>query len=209
MALLQIKNLKVVFHTDQGTVHAVDGVDLSLNKGQTLGLVGEPGCGKTVTALSIMRLLPARTAEIVSGEILFDGEDLLGKTGLEMCEIRGNRISMVFQEPMTSLNPVYTIGDQVIEAIATHHKDLSKETLRKEALRLLSEVGIPDVSSRLESYPHQLSGGLRQRVMIAMALACNPDLLIADEPTTALDVTIQAQILRLIRKMQKNEKWLF
>lgn len=202
MSLLEVKDLSVVFHTDQGTVHAVDGVGFSVPEGSTLGLVGESGCGKSVTALSIMGLL-AQTAEVQSGQILLRGEDLLKKTEDEMCDIRGSRISMIFQEPMTSLNPVYTVGSQLTEAIAIH-RALPKEETHRLAVEMLTTVGIPDANSRMSAYPHQLSGGLRQRVMIAMALACNPDLIIADEPTTALDVTIQAQILRLMQSVQKE-----
>jgi len=202
MPLLAIRDLSVVFHTDQGLVNAVDGVSLDVPEGKCVGLVGESGCGKSVTALSIMRLL-APTAEIRSGSILLGGEDLLAKSNEEMCRIRGRRIAMVFQEPMTSLNPVYTIGSQVVEAVLTHQA-LSMEEARRVAIEALSVVGVPDAASRMNSYPHQLSGGLRQRVMIAMALACDPDLIIADEPTTALDVTIQAQILRLFQRVQKD-----
>lgn len=204
MPLLEVQDLSVVFHTDQGTVNAVDGVGFNVSEGATLGLVGESGCGKSVTALSILRLL-APTAEVRSGRIFLRGEDLLRKTENEMCDIRGNKISMVFQEPMTSLNPVYTAGTQVMEAISIH-KAVSREEAYQTAVRMLTTVGIPDAGSRMSAYPHQLSGGLRQRVMIAMALACNPDLMIADEPTTALDVTIQAQILRLIQSVQRERR---
>lgn len=204
MSLLEVHDLRVVFHTDQGTVNAVDGVGFSVPEGSTLGLVGESGCGKSVTALSIMRLL-APTAEVQSGRILLRNEDLLKKTEDEMCDIRGSKISMVFQEPMTSLNPVYTVGSQVMEVISIH-RALPREETKQIAARMFTTVGIPDAESRMSAYPHQLSGGLRQRVMIAMALACNPDLIIADEPTTALDVTIQAQILRLIQSVQRERR---
>jgi oligopeptide/dipeptide ABC transporter ATP-binding protein len=202
MPLLEVHDLSVVFHTDQGTVNAVDGVSFGVPEGSTVGLVGESGCGKSVTALSIMRLL-APTAEVRSGRILLRGEDLLEKTEEEICDIRGNKISMIFQDPMTSLNPVYTTGTQIMEAVSTH-RAVSRDEAYETAMQMLTTVGIPDARSRMGAYPHQLSGGLRQRVMIAMALACNPDLIIADEPTTALDVTIQAQILRLIRSVQED-----
>lgn len=199
--LLSVKNLKTYFYTDDGVVRSVDGVDFTIRKGETLGMVGESGCGKSVTALSILRLIQQPPGKIVSGEIWFKGENLLKKTPEQMRKIRGNDISMIFQEPMTSLNPVYTIGDQISEAIVLHQK-LSKEKALKKTIEMLNLVSIPFPESRIHEYPHELSGGQRQRVMIAMALSCNPDLLIADEPTTALDVTIQAQILELIKKLK-------
>ncbi|NLY29012.1 MAG: ABC transporter ATP-binding protein [Firmicutes bacterium] len=199
--LLEVRGLKTYFYTEDGVVPAVDGVDFVLNKGETLGIVGESGCGKSVTSLSIMRLIPDPPGKIVEGEILFEGSNLLEKTEAEMRNIRGNDISMIFQEPMTSLNPVFTIGDQIMEAIILHQR-LNKAEARERAIEMLRLVGIPSPERRVDEYPHQLSGGMRQRVMIAMALSCNPKLLIADEPTTALDVTIQAQILDLMRKLR-------
>jgi len=199
--LVQVKDLKTYFYTDDGIVKAVDGVDFSINKGQTLGMVGESGCGKSVSALSVLRLIQEPPGKIVSGEIWFKGEDLLKKRPEQMRKIRGNDISMIFQEPMTSLNPVYTIGEQISEAIVLHQK-LNKEKAFKKTVEMLRLVGIPSPEKRVYEYPHELSGGQRQRAMIAMALSCNPDLLIADEPTTALDVTIQAQILELIKKLK-------
>ena len=200
--LLEVKGLKTWFHTEGGTVRAVDGVDFIVRKNETLGVVGESGCGKSVTSLSIMQLIDA-PGKIEEGQILFKGEDLLKKTRREMHHIRGNQISMVFQEPMTSLNPVHTIGDQIAEAIILHQK-LEKHEAMQKVLKMLELVGIPDPARRLLEFPHQLSGGMRQRVMIAMALSCNPSLLIADEPTTALDVTIQAQILELMRSLKND-----
>ena len=200
--LLEVRNLRTGFFTDDGLVAAVDDVSYPIYRGKTLGLVGESGCGKSVTALSIMRLL-SYPGRIISGEILFDGEDLVPKPEKEMREIRGNKISMIFPEPMTSLNPVFTIGSQIMEAIVLHEKK-SKRDARKRTIEMLEVVKIPAASTRIDEYPHQLSGGMRQRVMIAMALACNPELLIADEPTTALDVTIQAQVLDLMRELQKK-----
>ena len=199
--LLDVRGLKTYFYTEDGVVPAVDGVDFSINKGETLGIVGESGCGKSVTSLSIMRLIPDPPGKVVDGEILFEGSDLLKKSEAEMRKIRGNEISMIFQEPMTSLNPVFTIGNQIMEAIMLHQK-LDKTAARKKAIEMLHLVGIPSPERRVDEYPHQLSGGMRQRVMIAMALSCNPRLLIADEPTTALDVTIQAQILDLMRHLR-------
>ncbi|NLV92339.1 MAG: ABC transporter ATP-binding protein [Firmicutes bacterium] len=199
--LLEVRNLKTYFYTEDGVVPAVDGVDFSLDKGTTLGIVGESGSGKSVTSLSVMGLIPNPPGKIEAGEIIFEGEDLLKKSEAEMRKIRGNDISMIFQEPMTSLNPVFTIGDQIIEAIVLH-QGLSKSAAREQAIEMLRLVGIPSPEQRVDEYPHQLSGGMRQRVMIAMALSCNPKLLIADEPTTALDVTIQAQILDLMRKLK-------
>ncbi len=198
--LLDISNLKTLFHTDKGLIKAVDGISFTLDKGETLALVGESGCGKSVTALSLLRLVP-EPGEIVDGQIIFAGEDILRLPDQEMRRIRGNRMAMVFQEPMTALNPVLKIGEQIIEVLKLH-KGLSNKDASEEAAGLLSRVGIPEPEQRLRNYPHQLSGGLRQRVVIAMALACNPELLIADEPTTALDVTIQAQIMELLRKLQ-------
>ena len=202
MSLLEVKNLQVQFHLDQGSLTAVDSISFSLEKGQTLGIVGESGCGKSVTSLSIMRLI-AEPGEIAGGEILFQGRNLLQVPESEMRKIRGNDIAMIFQEPMTSLNPVFTVGNQIEEAILLHQK-VSKKEAREKTIEMLRLVGIPEPARRADEYPHQLSGGMRQRVMIAMALSCHPKLLIADEPTTALDVTIQAQILDLIRKLQKE-----
>lgn len=201
--LIQVKNLRTSFFTPEGEIKAADGVSFSLEEGKTLGLVGESGCGKSVTALSIMRLVPSPPGRIVGGEILYRGQDLL-KLGLEaMRKIRGNEISMIFQEPMTSLNPVFTVGNQIAEAVRLH-QGLGKREAREKTIEMLRVVRIADPESRVDEYPHQLSGGMRQRVMIAMALACNPSLLIADEPTTALDVTIQAQILELINELQQR-----
>jgi peptide/nickel transport system ATP-binding protein/oligopeptide transport system ATP-binding protein len=201
--LLDIKGLKTYFFTRKGIVRAVDGVDLSLNEGETLGLVGESGCGKTVTALSIMRLISEPIGRITKGSINFEGRDLVKATEGEMRKIRGNRISMIFQEPMTSLNPVLKVGDQISEAIQLH-QGLSKKEAWDQSTEMLRTVGIPSPESRVNEYPHQMSGGMRQRVMIAMALSCHPKLMIADEPTTALDVTIQAQILDLINRLKER-----
>ncbi|SHG15733.1 oligopeptide transport system ATP-binding protein [Desulfacinum infernum DSM 9756] len=201
--LLQIKNLKTYFYTEDGVAKAVDGMDLLIGRGKTLGVIGESGCGKSVTALSIMRLIPSPPGRIIEGEILFNGEDLLRKSPEEMRGIRGNDISMIFQEPMTSLNPVYTIGNQIMEAVLLHQR-VSRQESRARAVEMLRLVGISSPEKRIDEYPHQLSGGMRQRAMIAMALACRPQLLIADEPTTALDVTIQAQILRLIQQLKEQ-----
>ncbi|MYB40887.1 MAG: ABC transporter ATP-binding protein [Chloroflexi bacterium] len=201
--LLEINNLRTYFYTEEGVVRAVDGVSWDLEEGETLGLVGESGCGKSVSALSILRLIPRPPGRIVDGEIIFEGEDLLDVSDAEMRSIRGNRIAMIFQEPMTSLNPVLTIGNQLTEAI-TLHLGLEKSDSRARAVELLELVGIPEAANRLDDYPHQFSGGMRQRVMIAMALSCNPKLLLADEPTTALDVTIQAQILELMAQLSKD-----
>ena len=199
--LLDIRGLRTQFFTDDGLARAVDGVSYSLEKGETVGVVGESGCGKSVTALSVLRLIPDPPGKIVDGEIVFEGTDLLGLSSADMRRIRGNDISMIFQEPMTSLNPVFTIGNQITEAVRLHQGLNKKQALEKaiEALRL---VGIPVPDRRVHEYPHQLSGGMRQRAMIAMALSCNPKVLIADEPTTALDVTIEAQILDLMRTLQ-------
>ena len=203
MNLLDIKNLHTVFDTDRGTVRAVDGVSFSIAKGETIGIVGESGCGKSVTALSILRLLQKPTGRIESGSIMLEGKDLASLSEHEMRSIRGNRISMIFQEPMTSLNPVYTICDQLSEPLRLH-QGMTKSEARERATEMLSIVGIPSAKSRIDEYPHQFSGGQRQRVMIAMALACKPALLIADEPTTALDVTVQAQILDLMANLKAD-----
>ncbi|MDI6807957.1 MAG: ABC transporter ATP-binding protein [Candidatus Eisenbacteria bacterium] len=200
-ALLDVKNLKTYFHTDLGVVKAVDEVSFSVRKGASLGVVGESGCGKSVTALSILRLIPSPPGKIESGEVIFKDKDLLKLSESEMRKIRGNEISMVFQEPMTSLNPVFTCGYQIQEAVVLHQK-LGKKEARAKTIEMLNLVGIPAPAQRVDEYPHQLSGGMRQRVMIAMALSCNPALLIADEPTTALDVTVQAQILDLIGRLR-------
>src|SRR5437899_4620995 len=202
MALLEVNDLKTYFRTDDGVVRAVDGVSFTVDKGQTLGIVGESGSGKSVTCLTIMGLNPQRTA-MSSGTARWKGEDLLTATPKRLREIRGSEIAMIFQDPMTSLNPVHKIGNQLAEAMRLH-EDVSQKTARKRALELLKAVGIPRPERRLDDYPHQFSGGMRQRVMIAMALINNPDLLIADEPTTALDVTTQAQILALIEKLQEE-----
>ncbi|MFA4916932.1 MAG: ABC transporter ATP-binding protein [Syntrophales bacterium] len=201
--LLEVKNLSTHFETKEGTIRAVDGVDLVVNEGDTLGVVGESGCGKTVLALSIMRLVPTPPGRIVSGNIMFDGIDLLRLKEKEMQKMRGKVISMIFQEPMTSLNPVLRIGEQIVEVIR-RHQDFSKEESLYRAVEMLQLVGIPSPERRIRDYPHQLSGGMRQRVMIAIALSCNPRLMLADEPTTALDVTIQAQIIDLINNLKKQ-----
>jgi oligopeptide/dipeptide ABC transporter ATP-binding protein len=198
--LLEVKNLKTYFFTEDGVVKAVDGVDFEVFPGEVLGLVGESGCGKSVSALSIMRLI-SQPGKVLEGEIVFDGQDLLKLTENEMTHVRGNRISMIFQQPQTALNPVFKVGGQIGEVLNIH-QDLGKEAGWKRAIELLKMVGIPEPERRAESYPHELSGGMAQRVMIAMALACLPELLIADEPTTALDVTIQAQILDLMRDLR-------
>jgi peptide/nickel transport system ATP-binding protein len=202
LALLEVNDLKTYFRTDDGVVRAVDGVSFSVDKGQTLGIVGESGSGKSVTCLTIMGLNPRRSA-MSSGQALWKGEDLLTASPRRLREIRGNEIAMIFQDPMTSLNPVHKIGDQLAEAMRLH-EDVTKKQSRSRALDLLKAVGIPRAERRLDDYPHQFSGGMRQRVMIAMALINNPDLLVADEPTTALDVTTQAQILSLIEKLQEE-----
>ncbi len=199
--LLSIEGLQTTFRTQGGEVAAVDGVNLAVLRGRTLGVVGESGCGKSVLSLSIMRLVPA-PGRIASGRVLFEGRDLLSLPAAAMRDIRGNRIAMIFQEPMTSLNPVFTIGDQITEAMRAHDRTASAGALRSRAVEALRRVRIPAAERRFDEYPHQMSGGMRQRVMIAMALACAPDLLIADEPTTALDVTVQAQILDLLRELQ-------
>ena len=198
--LLEIKNLKTYFYTDEGVSKAVDGVDLELNRGEILGIIGESGSGKSVTALSIIRLVTSPPGKIISGQIWFEGSNLLEKSADDIRRIRGNEISIIFQEPMTSLNPVLTIGDQIMENIVTHQK-LNRPGARSQAVEMLKLVGIPSSEKRIDEYPHQLSGGMRQRAMIAMALSCRPKLLIADEPTTALDVTIQGQILYEVQKL--------
>ncbi len=202
-ALLEVKNLKTVFKTSEGVVKAVDDVSFTIDKGETLGVVGESGSGKSVTALSILRLIPNPPGQIVGGQILFEGRDLLKLNDKEIRQVRGKEIAMIFQDPMTSLNPVLTVGRQLNEPLMTH-LGMSKEQATKESIDLLKMVGIPNAADRIKSYPHHFSGGMRQRVMIAMALACRPKLIIADEPTTALDVTIQAQILELLSKLQSE-----
>jgi oligopeptide/dipeptide ABC transporter ATP-binding protein len=198
--ILEIKNLKTQFFTEAGIVRAVDGIDLTVKRGEVLGVVGESGCGKSVTSLSIMRLI-GQPGRIVEGQILFDNNDLVSMPEAQMRDVRGNRISMIFQQPQSSLNPVFRVGDQITEVLHIH-QDISKEEGKKRAIELLRLVGIPEPETRIEAYPHEMSGGMAQRVMIAMALACVPELLIADEPTTALDVTIQAQILDLMRNLR-------
>ncbi|HDN80645.1 MAG: peptide ABC transporter ATP-binding protein [Chloroflexi bacterium] len=200
-ALLEVKNLKTRFYTQDGVVHAVNGISFYLNEGETLGVVGESGCGKSVSMLSVLRLIPQPPGKIVGGEVWFEGKNLLEVSEEEVRQVRGNKIAMIFQDPMTSLNPVLTIGQQLGEPLMLH-LGMSKKQAREEAVRLLEMVGIPEAEERLDDYPHQFSGGMRQRVMIAMALACNPKILIADEPTTALDVTIQAQIIDLVKKLR-------
>ncbi len=201
--ILQVHGLKTYFHTEEGIVRSVDDVSFSVGRGKTLGIVGESGCGKSVTSLSVMGLVKCPPGHIEGGEILLDGEDLLKKNDEEMRLIRGKRIAMIFQEPMTSLNPVFTVGQQITEALRIHEK-ISKQEAKERAIDMLRMVKIPLPEQRFREYPHQLSGGMRQRVMIAMALCCKPDLLICDEPTTALDVTIQAQILNLINELKET-----
>ena len=201
--LLQLQNLKTHFFTDDGVVRAVDGVSYDIGAGETLAVVGESGSGKSVTALSILKLVPSPPGRIVEGRVLFKGRDLATISMAEMRKIRGKEISMIFQEPMTSLNPVYTCGEQIIEAVVLH-EGVDRRTARGRAIEMLRLVGIPLPEQRVDEYPHQMSGGMRQRVMIAMALACRPSILIADEPTTALDVTIQAQILELLNRLQQE-----
>ncbi len=203
--LLRVDNLKTYFYTDDGIAKAVDGVSFSIEKGETLGIVGESGCGKSVTARSIMRLIPQPPGRIESGEILFEGKDILTLSQDEMRKTRGDKISMIFQDPMTSLNPVFKIGKQIAEAI-TLHQGLNKKEAMEKSIEMLQMVKIPSPRERASEYPHQLSGGMRQRVMIAMALSCRPRLMIADEPTTALDVTIQAQILDLMHNLKEETK---
>jgi peptide/nickel transport system ATP-binding protein/oligopeptide transport system ATP-binding protein len=202
--LLTIEGLRTVFRTSSGEVAAVDGVDLSVDRGRTLGIVGESGCGKSVLSLSVMRLV-AHPGRVAAGRVLLDGRDLLALSPAAMRAVRGAEVAMIFQEPMTSLNPVHSVGSQITEAMRAHDPGASDAALRKRAVEALSRVRIPAPERRFEEYPHQLSGGMRQRVMIAMALACRPRLLIADEPTTALDVTVQAQILDLLRELQREE----
>ncbi len=203
--LLEVKNLKTQFRVDEGIFNAVDNVSFRLEEGRSLGIVGESGCGKSVTSLSIMGLVQ-NPGKVIDGQILFRGKNLLKFSDEELREVRGNDVAMIFQEPMTSLNPVFTIGDQIDEAIIQHNSKLSKAEVKARTIKILQTVGIPAPEKRYNEYPHQLSGGMRQRVMIAIAISCNPQLLIADEPTTALDVTIQAQILDLIRKLQSEYK---
>jgi peptide/nickel transport system ATP-binding protein len=201
--LLEVRNLKTRFDSEDGTLYAVDDVSFSVQSGKTLGIVGESGCGKSVTSLSIMRLIQP-PGKIESGEVFFNGKNLLQLPDEEMRKIRGNEIAMIFQEPMTSLNPVFTCGDQIVEVIRLHRPSLSANEAKNHVIEILKKVGIPSPQERYYEYPHQLSGGMRQRIMIAMAISCDPQLLIADEPTTALDVTIQAQILVLMKKLQKD-----
>ncbi|HNB21299.1 MAG TPA: ABC transporter ATP-binding protein, partial [Candidatus Melainabacteria bacterium] len=200
--LLEIQGLKTVFPTENGLAVAVDDLGFSVQKGSVLGIVGESGCGKSITSLSVLRLVPP-PGRIVSGKILFEGRDLLTLSEAQMRSVRGNQIALIPQDPMTSLNPVYTVGDQIMEAIELHQK-VGKKEARQRAIEVLDQVRIPQAASRIDDFPHQFSGGMRQRVMIAMALSCNPKLLIADEPTTALDVTVQAQILELLRTIQRE-----
>ena len=201
--LLEVKNLKTYFYTDEGVVKSVDDVSFDVEKGKTLGIVGESGCGKSITSLSIMQLVETPPGKIVGGEIIYQGENLLEQNKDQMRKIRGGEIAIIFQEPMTSLNPVFTVGKQIMEALRLH-TDLDKEKAKERAIEMLKLVKIPLPEKRFNEYPHQLSGGMRQRVMIAMALSCNPKLLICDEPTTALDVTIQAQILDLINELKEK-----
>ena len=202
-AILEVKGLKTYFRAEEGQVPAVDGVDFSLEKKETLAIVGESGSGKSVTALSILRLIPSTSGKIVAGKIIYNGKDLLKLSEREMRDIRGDEISMIFQEPMTSLNPVFTVGKQISEVL-TIHQGLRKKEATKRAVEMIELVGIPDAEKCIKNYPHQLSGGMRQRIMIAIALACNPKILIADEPTTALDVTIQSQILKLMSELKEK-----
>jgi oligopeptide transport system ATP-binding protein len=201
--LLQIENLRTRFHIPEGTVYAVNGVSFNVKEGETIGVVGESGCGKSVTMLSILGLIPIPPGEIVTGKALFRGKDLIKLPESEFEQLRGEAVAMVFQDPMTSLNPVLTIGKQIIETLRTH-LGMNQEAAEQRTIELLEQVGIPEAASRLGNYPHQFSGGMRQRVMIAMALSCNPSLLIADEPTTALDVTIQAQIIELVLRLREH-----
>ncbi len=199
--LLEVKDLRTQFFTQDGVVHAVNGISYTLDEGETLGIVGESGCGKSVGVMSLIRLIPMPPGRVVGGEVWFEGRDLLRLDDEEIRQVRGNRIAMIFQDPMTSLNPVLTIGRQISEALELH-MDMDKQQARQRSAELLSLVGIPGAENRLDDYPHQFSGGMRQRVMIAMGLSCNPKLLIADEPTTALDVTIQAQIVELVKQLR-------
>ena len=201
--LLQVRNLRTSFFTDDGEVKAVDGVTYDVEEGETLGLVGESGCGKSVSALSLLRLIPSPPGKIIGGEVIFEGEDLLKVSEDEIRHVRGNKIAMIFQEPMTSLNPVLTIGRQLTEGLELH-MEMDASSATKRAVQLLEMVGIPEAETRIRDYPHQFSGGMRQRVMIAMALSCNPKLLLADEPTTALDVTIQAQVLEILARLSRE-----
>lgn len=201
--LIEIKGLKTYFYTEDGVVPAIDGIDFKIRKGETVAIVGESGSGKSVTSLSILRLIPSPPGKIVDGDIIFKGESIIDKSEIEMRSIRGNQISMIFQEPMTSLNPVYKVGDQIAESLVLHQRKNKKQALI-EAINLLRIVGIPEPERRVNQFPHELSGGMRQRVMIALALACKPELLIADEPTTALDVTIQNQILELMKELKEK-----
>jgi oligopeptide/dipeptide ABC transporter ATP-binding protein len=202
--VLSVEHLTTTFFTDIGEIVAVDDVSFELHRGETLGIVGESGSGKTVTAKSIMRLIPDPPGRITGGRVMFDGVDLTQLRERDMRSVRGNRIAMIFQEPMTALNPVFTIGWQIEEAFHLHQPELDRKARRRRAVEMLEKVGIPSPARRIDEYPHQLSGGMRQRVMIAMALACNPEILVADEPTTALDVTIQAQVLTLVRNLQRD-----
>jgi len=199
--LLEVRNLETRFYTQDGVVQAVNGITYSLDEGETLGIVGESGCGKSVSVLSLMRLIPMPPGKITNGEVLFEGNDLIKMDAEEIRHVRGNKIAMIFQDPMTSLNPVLTIGRQVSEALELH-MGMDKTQARKRTVELLEMVGIPQAEQRIDDYPHQFSGGMRQRVMIAMGLSCNPRILIADEPTTALDVTIQAQIVELVKRLR-------
>lgn len=201
--ILEVKDLKTYYYTEEGVVPAVDGLDFDVKEGETFAIVGESGCGKSVTSMSVLRLIQNPPGKIISGEIRYMGEDLLKKPEKQMRRIRGNDISMIFQEPMTSLNPVFTVGRQIGESLI-YHQEMSKKDVRQKAIEMLKLVEIPDAELVVDRYPHQLSGGMRQRVMIAMALACDPKILIADEPTTALDVTIQAQILRLLKNLREK-----
>ena len=202
--LLQVSHLATEFQTEQGLARALDDISFEVNAGETLGIVGESGCGKSVTSLSIMRLLPKPAGNIVQGKVIFNGQDLVTLPADDMHNIRGNRIAMIFQEPMTALNPVYRVGRQLGETLALHNPKMSKSDIYDASIKMLERVGIPAPERRMKEYPHQLSGGMRQRVMIAIALLCNPEILIADEPTTALDVTIQAQILQLLKDLQQE-----
>ena len=202
-ALLEVRGLRTLFRSEHGEVRAVDGVDLRVERGRTLGIVGESGCGKSVTALSIMGLVPQPPGRIAAGEVLLEGEDLLKAPAQRLRDLRGDRLAMIFQEPMTSLNPAFTVGEQIAETLLRHRR-MGKEEAKEKSVEMLRRVRIPSPERRAKDYPHQLSGGMRQRVMIAMALACDPSLLIADEPTTALDVTIQAQILELMRALREE-----